>query len=208
MADELVFYSNPMSRARIVRWMLEEVGAPYRTENIEYGPPMKSPEYLAINPMGKVPAIRHGAQVVTEVAACLAYLADAFPEAGLGPDAGMRGAYYRWLFFFAGPFDAVMCNKLLEVTPPADKERMLGYGRFDTVMDTLEKAVSEHEFVAGDRFTAADVFIGASLGWHLQWKTIESRPAFVAYAERAQDRDAFRRANEIDEALMNDSEGS
>ncbi len=208
MADELVFYTNPMSRARIVRWMLEEIGAPYRTEILEYGPPMKSPEYLAINPMGKVPAIRHGSQVVSKVAAILAYLGDAFPEAGLGPDAGTRGAYYRWLFFAAGPLDAVMCNKFLEVTPPADKEPMLGYGRYDTVIDTLEKAVSVQEFITGSRFTAADVLVGATLGWHLLMQSIEPRPAFVEYAERAQDRDAFRRANEIDEALTKESEGN
>ena len=207
MADELVFYTNPMSRARIVRWMLEEIGAPYRTEILGYGPPMKSPEYLAINPMGKVPAIRHGSQVVTEGAAILAYLGEAFPEAGLGPDAETRGAYYRWLFFAAGPLEAVMCNKLLEVTPPAEKEPNLGYGRYDTVIDTLEKAVSGNEFITGSRFTAADIFVGATLGWLLQIQSIEPRPAFVAYAERAQDRDAFRRANEIDNALIQESGG-
>ena len=201
MSDELVFYTNPMSRARIVRWMLEEIGAPYRSEVLAYGPPMKSPDYLRVNPMGKVPAIRHGSNVVTEVGAICAYLADAFPEAGLGPDAESRGAYYRWLFFLAGPFEAVMCNKFLEVTPPEEKEPMLGYGRYETVIDTLEMAVSESEYVAGKRFTAADVFIGATLGWHLHMKSIEARSAFVAYAERALDRDARRRADEIDEAL-------
>src|SRR4051794_9344102 len=105
MTDELVFYTHPMSRGRIVRWMLEEVGQPYRTEVLEYGTTMKAPEYRAINPMGKVPAIRHGDTVVTETAAICAYLADAFPEAGLAPPPGdrLRGPYYRWLFFVAGP---------------------------------------------------------------------------------------------------------
>src|SRR6187551_2792642 len=102
MADELVFYTNPMSRGRIARWMLEEVGTPYRTEMLGYGEPMKSPAYKAINPMGKVPAIVHGQTVVTECAAICAYLADAFPEAGLAPALPERGAYYRWLFFAAG----------------------------------------------------------------------------------------------------------
>src|SRR5579863_5971550 len=98
MSDELVFYTNPMSRGRIVRWMLEEVGAPYRTEFLDYGGRMKAPDYLAINPMGKVPAITHGGVAVTEVAAICAYLADAFPEAGLAPPSGSkaRGPYYRW----------------------------------------------------------------------------------------------------------------
>ena len=202
MTDELVFYTNPMSRGRITRWMLEEVGAPYRTVVLDYGPAMKAPEYLRINPMGKVPAIRHGETIVTEVAATCAYLADAFPEAGLGPDPDSRGAYYRWLFFMAGPYEAVLYNKLLEVEPPADKERTLGYGRLDTVLDTLEKAVSKSDYIAGSRFTAADVLAGAVIGWHLQWNVIESRPAFHAYAERALDRDARRRADEIDDALM------
>lgn len=202
MTDELIFYTNPMSRGRIVRWMLEEIGAPYQTVVLEYGPNMKSPEYLQINPMGKVPAIQHGATIVTEVAAICAYLADAFPEAGLGPDPGSRGAYYRWLFFLAGPYEAVLYNKLLDVEPPADKEQTLGYGRLETVLDTLEKAVSENEYIAGDRFTAADVLAGAVIGWHLQWNVIESRPAFQAYADRARDRSARRRADEIDNALM------
>src|ERR1044072_7174138 len=106
--SELVFYTNPMSRGRIIRWLLEEVGQPYRTELIDYGTTGKSPEYLAINPMGKVPTIVHGDTVITECGAICAYLADAFPEAGLAPQPGskLRGPYYRWLFFGAGPIGA------------------------------------------------------------------------------------------------------
>ncbi len=105
MTDKLVFYTHPMSRGRIVRWMLEEIGAPYETQVLDYGTTMKAPDYLAINPMGKVPAIMHGDSVVTECAAICAYLADAFPAAGLAPNVTSRdrGAYYRWLFFAAGP---------------------------------------------------------------------------------------------------------
>jgi len=108
MTEELVFYTHPMSRGRIVRWMLEEVGQPYQTELLDFATTMRAPAYLAINPMGKVPALRHGEIVVTEAAAICAYLADAFPEAGLAPPPGdkRRGAYYRWLFFAAGPLDA------------------------------------------------------------------------------------------------------
>src|ERR1700684_3079697 len=103
MPAELVLYTHPMSRGRIARWMLEEVGQPYRTEIVEYGPAMKGPEYRAINPMGKVPAVKHGDAVVTGCAAICAFLADAFPEAGLAPPPGQRADYYRWLFFGAGP---------------------------------------------------------------------------------------------------------
>src|SRR5581483_9472493 len=124
MTDEIVFYTNPMSRGRVVRWMLEEVGEPYRTEVLEYGTTMKSADYLAINPMGKVPALRHGDTVVTEASAICAYLADAFPTAGLAPPPGsrLRGPYYRWLFFGAGPVEAAITNRALKVEPNAEQQ--------------------------------------------------------------------------------------
>src|ERR1700694_1455942 len=130
MSDELVFYTNPMSRGRIVRWMLEEVGQPYRTELLDYATTMKAPEYLAINPMGKVPAIKHGDTVVTEAAAICAYLADAFPDAGLAPPAGsrLRGPYYRWFFFAAGPVEAAVTNKALKVEVGDEQRAFVGYG--------------------------------------------------------------------------------
>jgi glutathione S-transferase len=126
MTDELVFYTNPMSRGRIVRWMLEEIGHPYRTELLDFGTTMKAPSYLCINPMGKVPTIRHGDTVVTEVAAICAYLADAFPQAGLAPPPGdrLRGPYYRWLFFAAGPVEAAVTNKALGFVVPEGRERI------------------------------------------------------------------------------------
>jgi glutathione S-transferase len=113
VTDELIFYTHPMSRGRIVRWMLEEIGHPYRTELLDFGTTMKAPEYLSLNPMGKVPAIRHGDTVVTECAAICAYLADAFPQAGLAPRPGdrLRGTYYRWMFFAAGPVEAAVKMK-------------------------------------------------------------------------------------------------
>jgi len=202
MADELIFYTNPMSRGRIARWMLEEVGAPYRTEILDFATTMKAPEYLAINPMGKVPAIRHGDTVVTECAAICAYLADAFPDAGFAPPSGQRGAYYRWLFFAAGPVEASVSDKALGVEVPADKRGMVGYGSLESVVDTLEKAVSGSDYLAGDRFTAADLYVGAHIGWGMQFGTIEKRPAFERYHARVTDRDAFRRAQELDDAAM------
>lgn len=202
MSKELVFYTNPMSRGRIVRWMLEEVGQPYRTEILEYETTMKAPEYLAINPMGKVPAIRHGDTVVTECAAICAYLADAFPEAGLAPPPDARGAYYRWLFFAAGPLEQAVVNRALGFEVPADKQRMAGYGTFDAVMDTLQQALAGGGYIAGDSFTAADVYIGASVGWGLQFGSVEERPGFADYAALVADRDAYRRAVELDDAAM------
>jgi glutathione S-transferase len=201
MADELVLYTNPMSRGRIARWMLEEIGAPYRTELLEYGTTMKAPAYLAINPMGKVPAIRHGATVVTEGAAICAYLADAFPEAGLAPALADRGAYYRWLFFAAGPVEAAVANRSMGFEVPPEKERGAGYGNFAHVMDALEIAVSQSDYIAGDAFSAADVYVGSQVGWGMQFNSIETRPAFETYWARIKDRPAAVRANEIDNAL-------
>jgi glutathione S-transferase len=204
MPNELVFYTNPMSRGRIVRWMLEEIGQPYRAEIIEFGPAMKAPAYLAINPMGKVPAIRHGDIIVTETGAICAYLADAFPQAGLAPDPGSpdRGPYYRWLFFGAGPVDGAILNKNLGFEPPPERRAVMGSGSLQYLLDALEKAVSASEYLAGNKFSAADLYLGAQLGWGMMFGALEKRPAFVAYWNRIKDRPAAVRAREIDDALL------
>ena len=202
MAEELVFYTNPQSRGRIVRWMLEEIGQPYRTEILDYATTLKAPAYLAINPMGKIPALTHGRQVITECAAICAYLADAFPQAGLAPppeDPG-RAAYYRWLFFGAGPLEAATTNKAAGFEAPPERARMMGYGTYATTMDTLEKAVSSG-YVAGGRFSAADVYIGSQLNWGLRFGTMDKRPAFERYVGQLLTRPAYLRANDIDDQL-------
>jgi glutathione S-transferase len=202
--NELVFYTNPRSRGRIVRWMLEEVGQPYRTEVLDYGTTMKAPAYLAINPMGKVPALRHGDAVVTEGAAICAYLADAFPQAGLAPapDDRLRAAYYRWMFFAAGPVEAAVSNKAFGFVVPPEREGSIGYGTFERVMQMLEQAVSNSDYLVGERFTAADVYVGSQIGFGLMFGTIEKRPAFEHYFQRLCDRPAFARARELDDALI------
>lgn len=204
MSDELVFYTNPMSRGRIARWMLEETGQSYRTEILDFGTSMKSADYLALNPMGKVPAISHRGVVVTEGGAVCAYLADAFPQAELAPPPGspQRGLYYRWMFFAAGPVEAAVTNKALNVEIPDERKRMVGYGSYADVIDALEYAVSQNEFIAGDRFSAADVYFGSQIGWGLMFKTIEPRPALAAYWQRIADRPAAIRAREIDDTLI------
>lgn len=204
MSDDLILYTNPMSRGRIARWMLEEVGRPYRAEVLGYGESMKSPEYLAINPMGKVPAVKHGDRVVTEGAAICAYLADAFPDVGLAPPTADRADYYRWLFFAAGPIEQAVTNNSLGFEVPADRSAMAGYGQFAHVMDVMEHAVTRREYIAGDRFTAADVYFGSQVGWGLQFGSIEKRPAFEAYWARISARPAWARATEIDDKLMAD----
>lgn len=201
---DLILYTNPMSRGRMARWMLEEIGQPYRTEVLDYGTTMKAADYRAINPMGKVPAIRHGEIIVTEVAAICAYLADAFPEAGLAPPSGdaLRGPYYRWLFFAAGPIEAAASNKALGFVVPEGRERMMGYGSYAEVMDAVEAAVTTNPYLAGAHFSAADLYLGSHLGFGMQFGTIEKRPAFENYWKRLADRPAAIRAREIDDALI------
>ena len=201
MADDLVFYTNPQSRGRIVRWMLEETGAEYRTELVDYASTMKAEPYLSINPMGKVPAIVHKGKVVTECAAICAYLAEAFPEAGLAPAADERADYYRWLFFAAGPLEQAVTNNVAKFLPSAEQGRMFGYGNYDLAVDTLEKAVSSHPYIAGDRFTAADVYVGSAVGWGTMFGTLPKRDAFADYYARVSGRDAYKRGNELDDAL-------
>lgn len=202
--EEIVFYTNPMSRGRIARWMLEEIGKPYRTVVLDYGGTMKGADYLAINPMGKVPAITHRGVVVTECAAVCAYLADAFPEAGLAPalDDPMRGPYLRWMFFAAGPVEAAVTARALDLLPPPEKAGMVGYGSFDAVMDGLETAVAQGPWILGDRFSAADVYVGSQIAFGLQFKSMPERPAFRAYADRLMARPAAVRARGIDDGLI------
>ncbi|MGF1630608.1 MAG: glutathione S-transferase family protein [Kiloniellaceae bacterium] len=202
MSEDLIFYTNPRSRGRIARWMLEEVGCPYRAEVLDFGPAMRTAEYRAVNPMGKVPAIRHGAAVVTECAAICAYLAEAFPQAGLAPPPAARADYYRWLFFAAGPLEAAATNHALGFEPADDKQGMVGYGDFARVMDTLEQAIPAKGYIAGAHFSAADVYLGSHIGWGLQFGSIEARPGFADYFARVSDRPAYHRANALDDATL------
>ena len=202
MAADITFYTNPMSRGQIARWMLEEVGQPYDMIILDYGTTMKAADYLAINPMGKVPAIVHRGKVVTEAAAICAYLADAFPAAALAPPPDRRADYYRWLFFAAGPVEAAVSNKAMGLTVPEDHERSMGYGNYDQVISALEKAVSCDQWICGDQFTAADVYVGAQIDWGLTFGTIESRPSFEVYAARLRERPAYKRQKELDGALI------
>jgi len=209
MADEIVFYTNPQSRGLTTHWMLEEIGCPYRMEIKQYGPEMKAPDYLAINPMGKVPALRHGDTVITEVAAICAYLADAFPQAGLAPAPGdpERGPYYRWLFFAAAPLEAAVTNRTLGVDIAPEQERMAGYGSYLRVMQTLESVLDGREHLAGGRFSAADLYLGAHLDWGMRFGTIEARPAFERFVAPLRQRPAYLRAAEIDDALAAAQQG-
>ena len=200
--SDLIFYTNPMSRGQTVRWMLEEVGAPYDTEILDYGTTMKAEPYLSINPMGKVPAIVHKGRVVTEVAAICCYLADAFPEANLAPPPQDRADYYRWIFFTSGPIEAAFSNKAAGWEPTPERQRMFGYGTYDQAVSNLEAYLAKKPYITCDRFTAADLFVGANVNFMLQFKLLDPRPVFTDYAARMTDRDAFRRARDIDGKLI------
>lgn len=201
MAD-LTFYTNPMSRGQIIRWMLEEVGQPYEPVILGYADSMKAPEYLAINPMGKVPAIKHGDKVVTECAAICAYLADAFPEAGLAPAPADRADYYRWLFYAAGPAEQAIVSHNLKWTPTDEQQRMVGFGSYEKVVEVLEDVLSSRPYVAGGKFSAADVYVGSQVDWGLQFGTLPKSDKLEAYVAPLREREAYKRAKAIDGALI------
>lgn len=207
----LTLYTNPMSRGRIARWMCEEIragaGIDYETVILDYDGAMKADDYLAVNPMGKVPAIDHDGRIVTEAAAICAYLADAVPKANLAPAPDDRADYYRWLFFAAGPLEQAVVNRALGVTQDADQSRTVGYGTYERTVDVLDGWLGRHDYVCGGRFTAADVYVGAAVGWGLAFKTLPERPAFRAYDARLSDRPAFREAVRIDDALLAEAGG-
>lgn len=196
------FYTNPMSRGQIARWALEEAGAAYAQHILNYGGTMKAADYLAINPMGKVPAIVHDGHVVTECAAICAYLADSFPDAGLAPLPGERADYYRWLFFAAGPVEQAVTNNFLGVHPTEEQERMMGYATYDKALNALAGHLGGHDYVCGRRFTMADVYVGSQILWGLEFGSIPSRPEFEAYAARLRERPAYQRGKAIDNDLI------
>ena len=200
MAD-LIFYTNPQSRGRIIRWMLEEIGQPYETEIIPYDQ-IKSERFLAVNPMGKVPAIKRRDQVVTECAAICAYLADVFPQAGLGPRDDEKADYYRWMFYAAGPVEAAVSNQAMGWVPTPERERMFGYGNFDRVVSVLDELFSLRDYVCGDRFTAADVYVGSQIMFPMQFGMLPEKDSFTRYRDRLTAREAYKRANQIDEEVI------
>ncbi len=208
MTDSIVFFHNPQSRARIAHWMLEEIGVPYRTELLRFDRnEHKSPRYLSVNPRGKVPAIKHGDTDVTETAAICAYLADAFPSANLAPalNSPERATYYRWMFFGAGCVEPAIIDRLFD-RPQVDRPGALGYGSYEDTLHALETALSPGPFILGERFSAADVYIGSQIAWGMLVKALEPRKIFQDYAARCSERPAFQRASAQDEKYMKEEQ--
>lgn len=202
MTAAITFYTNPQSRSSIAHWMLEEIGQPYDLQVLTYGDTMKGADYLAINPMGKVPAIKHGEVVVTEAAAICAYLADAFPAAGLAPEPAQRGDYYRWLFFAAACGEPAMSNHANGWDPSPEKSRQFGYGSFEQTFDTLAWWLAGREYVAGNHFSAADVYVASLLNFGMMFGLVPKKPAFEAYVTPLVARPAKQRADQQAQALM------
>lgn len=203
MAD-YTFYTNPMSRGQIVRWALHEAAADYEQVLVDWK--AKPAEFLAVNPMGKVPALVHhaedGDRIVTEAAAICLYLAEMHPEAGLLPNDADMADYYRWTFFAAGPLDQAITARSFKFEPSPEQEGMAGWGSFDRTIGTLDGFLSGVEWVCGDRFTMADVYVGSSVDFGLNFGILPPLPSFAAYAERCQARPAYKAAKAVDNALI------
>lgn len=194
--EKITFYHNPMSRGRIVHWMLEEVGADYEAKILNWETnDHKKPEYLAVNPMGKIPAIVHRGVTVTETAAICLYLADAFPQASMAPALNdpARGTYYRWMLFAASCLEYSVIDRKNPRATPVPTGR-IGYGTYEETMSAVEQAV-KNGFILGERFSAADVYLSSSLGWSLYNKEIDPKPVFTEYVARCSDRPAYKRVN-------------
>ena len=201
---EYTFFTNPMSRGQIARWALHEAGAEYEQVLVDWA--NKPAELLAANPMGKVPTIIHhatgGDYVISEAAAICAYLADSHPLHELAPRDSERADYYRWMFFAAGPAEQAIVSKSMGWEVSSDREPMVGFGSLARVLDTIEGHFDANEWVCGERFTMADVYVGSQVDWGLTFGSIPPRPAFAAYAERLQERDAYKAAKAIDNQLI------
>ncbi len=203
MAD-YTFYTNPMSRGQIARWALHEAGADHAQVLVNFAE--KSAAFLAVNPMGKVPAIVHhakdGDHVVTEGAAICHYLAEMHPEAGLLPHDSEMADYFRWMFFAAGPVEQAISARTLGFEPPVDKQGFVGFGSFDRTIGSLKQHLATNAFVCGERFTMADVYVGSQVDWGLNFGSIPPEPEFVAYADRLRERAAYQAAKVIDNKLI------
>lgn len=208
MADrDITFFHSPHTRSASTRFLLEELGVPYRLHALDMkAGQQREPDYLAVNPMGKVPAIRHGDALVAEQVAVFIYLADLFPEAGLAPAIGdpQRGPYLRWLVFYAASFEPAVVDRALkrEPGPPG----MVPYSDYDTMLGTLTAQLERGPYLLGERFSAADVLWGSALAWTVGFKVVPDLPVIRAYIDRINNRPAGQRAKELDDALAAEQE--
>jgi glutathione S-transferase len=208
MAD-YTFFTNPMSRGQIARWALHEAGADYATELVDWADKPKG--LLDANPMGKVPTLVHHqgdhVHVVTEAAAICAYLAETTAPAIL-PNDHERASYLRWMFFAAGPLEQAIMAQSMGWKVPEGKSAMAGFGTYDRTVETLESVLSGRDFICGDRFTMADVYVGSQVDWGLMFKSLPENDIFKAYAERLRERPKYKEAKAIDMALIAEAQAN
>ncbi len=201
---EFTFYTVAMSRGQIARWALHEAGADY--DQVVFDWATRPASFKTINPMNKVPALVHHVQghdhIITECAAINHYLAETHPDKGLLPDAHERAAYFRWLFFAAGPLEQAVVGKAMGWEVPTGKQGMAGFGSLDLALDALDGWLSAHDFIAGSRFTMADTYVGSQFVWGLRFGSIPERASFRAYVDRITQRPAYAEANAIDAAII------
>jgi glutathione S-transferase len=208
MAD-YTFYTVPMSRGQIARWALHEAGADYEHVLVDWAD--RPPALIAANPMNKVPTLIHhapeGDRVITECAGICAYLADVHPEAGLLPQDAEKADYHRGLFFAAGPLEQAVVSRAMGWEVPEGKQGMAGFGSYERTIDAFESMLEGRNWVCGARFTMADVYVGSQVDWGLNFGSIPPRPAFAAYIERIQKREAYKAAKTIDRDLIKAAKG-
>jgi glutathione S-transferase len=205
---KLTLYHAAPSRSSIALWMLEELGEPYDIELVSFKKgENRQPAFLAINPMGKLPTLKHGDAIITEAAAICTYLADEFPRARLNVPIGdpRRGVYLKWLFFGPSCIEPAVTDRAF---PRKEEVRRstLGYGDFDTTMNVVADAVAKGPWLMGEQFTAADVVVGANIRWGTAFNLIPTRPEFAAYSARIAARPAVQRADAKDEKLKAEQE--
>ena len=203
MNPKVTFFHAPNSRSGGARALLEELGMPFDMHvlNFKKGE-QRQTEYLAVNPMGKVPAIRHGDALITEQPAVFMYLADLYPEAGLAPPIGdpLRGPYLRWLVFYGSCFEPAVVDKSMQREPAAPST--CPYGDYDTMLKTLTDQLEKGPYLLGDTFSAADVLWGTALNWTTTFKLVPELPVIRAYVDRVLARPAMQRAAAKDAELV------
>lgn len=206
---QITFYTNPVSRGAVVRWLLTELEVTYDTVILEYDSTesphgIKSADYLAINPMGKVPALKDGEIVITETAAICAYLTDKFADKQLAPalNSPLRGEYYRWLFFAHGVLEPAVLANSMNLIVPESQQSTAGYGTYDNVISTLRSKLATGHYVCGDSFTTADLYLANALSFYLQFKLIPELPEFTNYVAYHTTRESFTKAKAIDAAIV------
>ena len=192
----LKLYTNSFSRGVVVDWLLIELGVECERIEVAFQTEMKTPEYLKMNPFGKVPVLVDGDVVVYELGAIVAYLADKFPEKGLAPALNdpKRGIYYRWLFFISGPWEAAATDKMLGVGVNAEQQSFVGYGNYDDAYNAFVVGLGEAEpYLCGQQFTAADVLVAAMLFWQLKMGEFQTHPAIERYLENVSQRPGYKK---------------